>query len=350
MGQNRHVFTFCKRATTGKIYYSLLKGDSMDIASIPIVDFLKFCRKGARNKGYYWIACILSRTSDSKKLYENIKEDWQSLDSITGNKFLVLLAGNEIDSTDRSYRDCHDLNSCITDNHESYIKRFNPFATIIGNSNSIKADLSSVRYSLLHEYIDKIELTQTDAIQSLKQYFGIEEQSIPCLVYIPLYEDQYPFNNIIVPLPKYDADLYMYFKELFVDISPMIAQLSQNCDELTLRIDKVYDKLISLVNKRSDSKILLKCINKKIYYKCDEPVRGLLNQYIDLCKNYERINKNPYVHSSERKSDLLVRIETALEEHYVPKIENKAINAYINIGENNRFKNSPISITIQNEI
>lgn len=319
----------------------------MDISSIPIVDFLKFCRKGARNKGYYWIACILSRTSDSKKLYENIKEDWQSLDSITGSKFLVLLAGNEIYSSDKSQGDCHDLNSCITDNYESYIKRYNPFATIIGN-NSIKTDLSSVRHSILHEYIDKIESTQTDAIQSLKQYFGIEEQNIPCLVYIPLYEEQYPFNNIIVPLPIYNADLYMYFKELFVDISPMIAQLSQNYDELTLRIDKVYDKLISLAETRSDSKILLKCINEKIYYKCDQPVRGLLNQYIDLCQNYERINKNTYVHSSERKSELLVQIETALKDHCVPKTENKAVNVYINIGENNRFKNSPISIAIQN--
>lgn len=322
----------------------------MDIASIPIVDFLKFCRKGARDKGYYWISCILSRTSDSKKLYENIKEDWQSLDSITGNKLLVLLAGNEIDSTDESYGHCHNLNSCITDSQESYIKRYNPFATIISNDNRIKTNLSSVRYDILHKYIDKIEVTQTDAIQSLKQYFGIEEQNIPCIVYIPLYEEQYPFNNIIVPLPKCDADLYMYFKKIFVDISPMIEQLSPNCDELIHRIDKVYEKLISLVETRPDSEILLKCIDEKMYYTCDQPIRGLLNQYVDLCRNYEKINQNPYVHSSERKSDLLVQIETIFKEHYVPKIENKTINAYINIGEHNRFKNSPINITIQDEV
>lgn len=322
----------------------------MDIASIPIVDFLKFCRKGARDKGYYWIACILSRTSDSKKLYENIKEDWQSLDSITGSKLLILLAGNEIDSNDESYGHYHNLNSCITDSHESYIKRYNPFATIIGNENRLKTDLSSVRYDILHKYVDKIELTQTDAIQSLKQYFGVEESNIPCLVYIPLYEENYPFNNIIVPLPQCDADLYMYFKNVFIDIPPMIEQLSHDYDELTLRIDKVYDKLISHVKTRSDCEILLKCIDEKKYYTCNQPIRGLLNQYVDLCRNYEKINKKTYIHSSERKSDLLAQIETVFKEYCVPKSENRTINAYINIGEHNRFRNSPINITIQDKI
>lgn len=319
----------------------------MDIASIPIVDFLKLCKKGAKDRGYYWIVCILSRTCDSKELYERIKTDWQSLDSITGSRLLVLFAGNENQPNDDFNGNRCDSNSCITDKDISYVKRYNPFATIIGNEGEIRADLSSVRHKVLQKHIDKIELTQTDAVQSLKQYFGIEERNIPCLVYIPLYEEQYPFNNIVVPIPDSEADLYKYFKRIFVEISPKIEQLSQNFDKFSSRIDKVYDKLISLVKVRPDCEILLKHISERTYYTCDQPIRGLLSQYIDLCRYYEEKNKKPYIHNSARKSDLLVQIETAFREYSIPKTENSTINACIKIGDHNSFKNSPISIIIQ---
>ena len=42
----------------------------MDIAQIPIVDFLKYCKEGARSKGYSWIVCILCRSRDCKYLYK----------------------------------------------------------------------------------------------------------------------------------------------------------------------------------------------------------------------------------------------------------------------------------------
>ena len=55
----------------------------MDIAAIPIVEFLKYCKNGAKNKGYYWIVYILSRASDSKELYISIKK--------IGNIWMTLL-------------------------------------------------------------------------------------------------------------------------------------------------------------------------------------------------------------------------------------------------------------------
>ena len=120
----------------------------MDIAQIPIVDFLKYCKEGARSKGYSWIVCILCRSRDCKYLYKSIERDWQSLDNITGRSMLVLLAGNEVGEheftldADKFY---------ITDKYRSYIKRYNPFATVIGNSGSIESDLSSVRYASIPE-------------------------------------------------------------------------------------------------------------------------------------------------------------------------------------------------------
>ena len=68
----------------------------MDIAKIPIVDFLRYCKEDAREQGYSWIVCILCRAGDCRYLYESIERDWRSLDSITGKSMLVLLAGNEV--------------------------------------------------------------------------------------------------------------------------------------------------------------------------------------------------------------------------------------------------------------
>lgn len=316
----------------------------MDIAAIPIVDFLKYCKDGARNKGYYWIVCILSRVSDSKELYMSIKKDWQSLDDITGNRVLVLFAGNEIGSESELYDWGNNLSSCVTDIDVAYIKRYNPFATIIGNKYNIKANLSSVRYRHLQDFIDTVETTQTDAIQSLKTFLGIEEKDIPCLVYIPLYREEYPFNNIVVPIPEYNADLYKYFKNIYCEISPLIKQLSQNCEKPVSHINETYDQLIHLAEKSSEREILLKCIEEKIYYKCDQPIRGLLSRYIDLCHNYEKENGIPYVKESP---ELLRRIENIFNEVKVPQLENERINVYITIGDNNKIKNSHISINVQ---
>ena len=55
---------------------------------------------------------------------------------------LVLLAGNEVGKEKLWSKDLDKF--CVTDNQESYIKRYNPFATVIGNSHAIKTDLSSV--------------------------------------------------------------------------------------------------------------------------------------------------------------------------------------------------------------
>ena len=195
----------------------------MDIAQIPIVEFLKYCKKGAREKGYSWIISILCRPRDCRNLYSSIESDWQSLDNITGESMLVLLAGNEVGKEKLWSKDLDKF--CVTDNQESYIKRYNPFATVIGNSHAIKTDLSSVRYKILKEHIPNIERNQIDAINSLRRYFKIEETDIPCLVYSPLYEDKLPVQNIVVPFPEGEIDLYGYFKRLFNKITPLVDEL-----------------------------------------------------------------------------------------------------------------------------
>ena len=179
----------------------------MDIAAIPIVDFLKFNKAGAKSLGFKWIVCVLSRKSDSKDLYDAIRRDWMSLDNITGRSMLVIFAGsNEKDVSDVQ----QDLDSyCVTDRRVGYIKRYNPFATVLSKRAGIMTDLSSSqRYDYLSDYLPEVEKNQTDAVDSLRNYLNLKEDNIPCLVYIPLYEDIIPVKNIVVKLPTKKADLY----------------------------------------------------------------------------------------------------------------------------------------------
>lgn len=317
----------------------------MDIAAIPIVEFLKFCREGAKNRGFNWVVCVLSRERDCIGLYERIKRDWKSLDSITGKKMLVLFAGNEMNQ-DSLYEE--GLNRfCVTDKHKGYIKRYNPFATIIGNSSEIKTDLSSVRYEILKKHIVNIENNQTDAVSSLRRYFGISEQDIPCLVYSPLYEDKVPVQNIVVPFPEGEVDLYLYFKRLFNIITPLVDELLPYDNKLQERIDNVYNELLSYVRKSQQREIIMEYIQNKQYLTIEQPIRGLLSKYIDLCKLYEKEYGMAYQPGRAEKSELLSKIENAFYNVDIPIVEQKMVNAYVSIGDNNKIQNSTISVVLR---
>ena len=236
---------------------------------------------------------------------------------------------------------------CVTDKREGYIKRYNPFATIIGNSSEIKTDLSSVRYSILKNHIVNIEENQTDAIDSLRRYFGISEQDIPCLVYSPLYEDKVPVQNIVVPFPEGEVDLYLYFKKLFNIITPLVDKLLPYSNKLQEKIDNVYNKLLSYAMLSQQREIIMEYIQNKRYLTIEQPIRGLLSKYIHLCKLYEKEYGMAYQPDGAGKSELLSKIENAFYNVDIPIVEQKMVNAYILIGDNNKIQNSTISVIVR---
>lgn len=320
----------------------------MDIAEIPIVDFLKYCKAGAQKKGFNWLVCILSRARDSMGLYPSIERDWMSLDNITGNNMLVLFAGNEV-KKDIRYDYSFLENSCITDRIEGYVKRYSPFATVIGNSGEITTDLSSERYRILENHIKNVEQNQTDAVNSLRHYFGLREQDIPCLVYVPLYENVVPVSNIVVSLPKDEADLYSYFKRVFNTITPLVDKLQLRGNKLYDRITCTYTELICEAKKSPRCEMIMECIQQKKYATIEQPARGLLSRYIDLCIDYKEKYGIEYSEEIAEKAELFKEIEKAFVNVDIPIIAPTPVNAYISIGDNNRIKNSTISVVVQKQ-
>lgn len=317
----------------------------MDIAAIPIVDFLKYCKQGAKENGYSWIVCVLCRAGDCRYLYKSIERDWQSLDSITGKSVLVLLAGNEVGKSRINGMNFGEF--CVADKWEKWMKRYNPFATIIGNSDEITTYLPSERYRILRDYIPEVESNQTDAVNSLRNYFGISEQDIPCLVYSPLYEDELPVQNIVVPFPNGEVDLYSYFKRLFNRITPLVDALPAANEKLKKRIDSTYKQLISLASEDEQCENIMRCVRDKRYLVCNQPIRGLLSSYIDLCNQYKKKNGTDYHVRNTERSELLSKIEDAISSVDFPLIEPTSVNAYVSIGNNNRIKGSTINVVVQ---
>lgn len=78
------------------------------------------------------------------------------------------------------------------------------------------------------------------------------------------------------------------------------------------KIEKIcylYNQLKNIAKETNDS-YLLECIVNRKYYKTTQPIRGKLNRYIDLSKDYERKNNKKFI------------VEDFMEENFV-KINTK---------------------------
>lgn len=281
----------------------------MDISRIPITDFYDRCLSGAKARGFIWVVSLLAREHDVDNLYYNLKRSWNSLDSITGDYFLFIFAGNEkVSNLERA-------NSEIEDINYRWCKRYNDYVAILNKSKEGEAIIhSKIIYDWRIDadgYKNHIEETQTDAINSLRKYFRLQESNIPCLVFTFLLTKQ----NYFVPINPDANDIYRYFKELFNDIFPHIDELDKirlkkksliekkdfnqtETDSMSLdKIEKIISLFIDLKKTAEETKDLnlMDCLIKRNYYKTKQPTRGKLSKYIDLTKDYERKNNKKFI-------------------------------------------------------
>jgi len=249
--------------------------------------------------------CLLARDADIDGLYHNLRKAWKSLDSITGERFLFVFAGKENDTQEERW------NSKIIDVHERWVGAYSDYVSFLNSDTELTDYVSYDWRRDKDKNMERIAENQTDAINSLRDYFSISENDIPCLVFIPLLKGK---RHIV---PVLGNDVYRFFKLLFNEIYPMLKkleELSQEMQRLSRRkavISKEIEeiklnpvgtiiatrrKLLSFAETMEDNKsqALIACINNRSYGKFDQPVRGMLSKYVDLIANYEKNSENPF--------------------------------------------------------
>ncbi len=180
----------------------------MEISKTPIVKFYKNCLDATKEDGYKWVFCLLAREADIDCLYDNLNQDWDSLDSVTGDDFLFIVAG------------CRDSSMRIYD----VIK-------IIIDNESKKEALKCLINSVL-----KISRNQTYAMNHLKKYLRISESEIPSVIITSL--DSMHHYHAAIKQNK----IYQYIKALVTSInthSEMLEQYEKN---------EEYDKVNDFMN------------------------------------------------------------------------------------------------------
>ena len=278
----------------------------MEFVNVPITDFFRHSLSAAGKRGFMWVITLLAREADIDGLYANLRKAWTSIDSITGKYFLFVFAGKENNThSDR-------WNSRVCDSDVGYFSEYNDFVQIINPH----ADLSD--YFLQYEYrknkqrsMDNLEKNQTSAVNSLRDYFSINEGDIPCLVFTRVNPFGYIKEDTYI-IPISGNDVYAYFKNLFNLLDPMLRQINDlaiRSEELVAQEKHLNDiiksdsldldgRILALRNElliNADTNIvddtgrsLLECINNFTYGKFNQPLRSMLNRYIDLAKNYEK--------------------------------------------------------------
>jgi len=163
----------------------------VEISKTPIVKFYKNCLDATKEDGYKWVFCLLARESDIDGLYDNLKQDWNSLDSVTGDDFLFIVAG------------CRDSSM-----------RFDDVIKIIIDNESKKEALKCLINSVL-----KISKNQTYAINDLKKYLQISESEIPCIAVTSLYS-RHTYRVGIT-----QNEIYRYIHDLVIAIDTHFEKL-----------------------------------------------------------------------------------------------------------------------------
>ncbi len=261
---------------------------------IPMTDFFKYCQTAAFDKGFLWIVCLLSREADSQSLYENLKKQWNSLNDITGSRFVFMFAGHQDENCDSTLV----LNK-ITYREISSIS--NPFMHIFNIPHlrpNMPPEEQRKYLAARSKYYDKLPENQTKEISELRDYFQISEKEIPCLIFISLTSNK----RIIVPVEG--DDLYSYFKKMIINIEDKLKQLNPILSDVVsyreYKRTKLYHQYQKHIQLRAElkeaarnlanieQKRLIECINQQEYGSFPKDIRRKLDQYVDLGKLLQR--------------------------------------------------------------
>lgn len=303
---------------------------------MPIVDYLRMCKTVAYQRGFVWVMVLLARERDSVHSYNDLKQYWDSYDDLTGDKILFIMSiSNREEETNSSYL-AHEI--------ERWRGLYNPNLLIMNQSVPTIPIGDFPSEKNIRKYQNIAIDNNTHFISELCHEFNISEKDVPSIVLFctePFKET----NPVVIPI-QFD-NLYESIKNLIEGIQPELEKFGNTRDELrnvALELQELKSniqrnmipnperryitakmKLLHIIetgSTRIDISVLQDAINKKDIHACKrfpQPIRGYLNQIIDLQQEYKEIES--CITEKQSCEQQLYRKQIVLEKEYGKKCD-----------------------------
>lgn len=281
----------------------------MEIINMPIAEYLKLCKEVAYERGFVWVMVLLARERDAVHSYNDLKQYWNSFDDLTGDKILFILSiANRREESYSNYP-AHEI--------EEWRRLYNPNLLVMNQRVPTVSRWKIPSDENIQKYRNMAIENNTHFITDLCNEFGISEKQVPSIVLFRTdsFERSYP---IVVPINS--DNLYMSIKDFITFIEPGLKNFGKHrtmAKNITIELKEIESSIlqneISSPERRYvkakwellhaietgsmaiDISMLLKAIKKRDIHACDrfpQPVRGYLNQMIDLQREYNGIENN----------------------------------------------------------
>ena len=220
----------------------------MDIISIPIIDYLKLCRKTADKKGFKWVMVLLARERDSLDSYEDIKKYWDSYNDLTADQILFVfsLANKKEDF----YEQCPVL-------EEQWVRVHNPNLLVMNQDVPSISTWDRSSRSILQNHSREIEnninnrnkavQNNTNYISDLCKEYGILESQVPAILLFSTYTTMELYkeeNPILIPINN--NKLYDTIKALLSSIESELKNFKShqhNIEEIKSQIKEIENNI-----------------------------------------------------------------------------------------------------------
>ncbi len=144
----------------------------MYICKVPLTKFFNHYLSAARDAGFQMVACLIGREADVPEIYQDLVNNWSSLDDLTGERILFVFAGSENSTTNdsRMYFKGHPACGMICD------------SIVVPNSVYLKTAATPNYFNFVSpSEIENIRTNHTMEVSSLRDSLGLTEQALPCL-------------------------------------------------------------------------------------------------------------------------------------------------------------------------
>lgn len=273
---------------------------------MPIVEYLKMCKTIAYQRGFVWIMVLLARERDAVYSYNDLKRYWDSFDDLTGDKILFIMSIANRKEESYSLYPAHEI--------KSWRRIYNPHLMIMNRKVPTIPRWEFPSDKNIREYRNIAIENNTHFISELCHEFNISEKDVPSIVLFctePFKENE----PVIIPIKS--DNLYISIKNFITEIQPELENYKKCRTELRNivldlqelkssiqqkvisnpehRYIKAKTKLLQVIENGStdiDISMLQKAIEKKDIHTCKQfpqPIRGYLNQMIDLQEKYKEI-------------------------------------------------------------